>query len=69
MVNAPIVVKQVKKFPYYDIFIENPYAGTGQEGWQNWTRVMYVKGTVTYLAGAKLSIKTLYNIIYLFLHK
>lgn len=55
------VVKQVKKFAIYDIFTENPYANTGREGWQNWTRVMYVKGTATFMDGTRLPIRTIYK--------
>lgn len=50
-----VVVKQVKKFPYYDIFVG--------EGWKNWTRIMYVKGHAAFLGGNRLPIRQVYAIM------
>lgn len=57
------LVKQIKKFPQFDIFKENKDAVDGREGWANWTRIMWVKGTAVYMAGFDLPNEELVQIM------
>lgn len=69
--NDGIVVKAVSKIkPWFDIFIPKPFyknedrsKRTGREAWENWTRVMYVKGVVVFIDGKRLPIKKMYDIM------
>lgn len=74
--STSTVVRQYKKFPIFDIFLENTKASrpdkvlageSGRLGWSNWTRVRYVKGHAAYLGGARLPIRDVYAIMETFL--
>lgn len=46
-------ILQVKKFPIYDVFLD--------EGWTNWSRYLFKKGKLIHLDGAKLASKSILN--------
>ena len=42
-------ILRIKKFPLYDIF--------QGEGWENWSRYLFIKGHLKLISGIPLSIK------------
>lgn len=49
--EVQLKILQVKKFPIWDIFVE--------DGWLNWSRYLFKKDKLIYLAGNKLVSKSL----------
>ena len=43
------LIKRLKKLPIYDLFIRS------MDGWQQWSRVSFIKNTLHHLGGRELS--------------
>lgn len=58
MLPANVVIKQVKKFPIYDVF-------HGEEGWepQTWSRILIKNGKGVLIAGEAMAISLLKAIV------